>query len=285
MNDKGALFLCATPIGNLEDITLRVLRTLKEVDIIAAEDTRHTKKLLNHFEIHKPLISYYEHNKVEKGKYLITQLEQGKNIALVSDAGTPAISDPGEDLVRLCITRDINVTSLPGPVAAISALILSGMSTKRFSFEGFISVSKKTRKEHLNALKNDTRTLIFYEAPHKLIGTLKDMIHVFGNRKVAIARELTKKFEEIIRCTLEEAIEKFDKQSPKGEFVIIIEGTNKQQLIEQKQKQWEDISVSQHIEMYCSQGLMNKEALKKVAKDRGISKREVYAWQLKENGK
>ncbi len=285
MNDKGTLFLCATPIGNLEDITLRVLRVLKEVDMIAAEDTRHTKKLLNHFDIHKPLISYYEHNKVEKGVYLITQLEQGKNIALVSDAGTPAISDPGEDLVRLCIAKDINVTSLPGPVAAISGLILSGMSTKHFSFEGFLAVSKKEKKEHLDGLKNDTRTLIFYEAPHKLIATLKDMLQVFGNRKIAIARELTKKFEEIIRCHIEEAIDKFEKQLPKGEFVIIIDGADKQQLIDQKQKQWEEISIGQHIEMYCLQGSTNKEALKKVAKDRGVSKREIYAWQLKEKNK
>ncbi|MBZ4646108.1 MAG: rRNA (cytidine1402-2-O)-methyltransferase [Petroclostridium sp.] len=280
MNEKGTLYLCATPIGNLEDITLRALRILREVDLIAAEDTRQTIKLLNHFEINKPLTSYYEHNKVEKGKYIVEQLLQGKDIALVSDAGTPGISDPGEDLVKLCIQNGITVSALPGPVAAITGLILSGLSTGRFCFEGFLAVNKRNRREHLEAIKNDTRTLIFYEAPHKLTNTLKDMLQILGNRNIAIARELTKKFEEVIRCTIEEAIQKFEQNMPKGEFVLIIEGANKQQVEEEKQREWAEISIYDHINMYISQGIDRKEALKKVAKDRGLSKREVYALQL-----
>jgi len=283
--EKGRLYLCATPIGNLEDITLRVLRILKEVDLIAAEDTRQTLKLLNHFQINKPLISYYEHNKHEKGKYIIKQILEGKNVALVSDAGTPGISDPGEDLVKLCIENDIVVSSLPGPVAAISALIVSGLPTGRFSFEGFLSVNKRNRREHLESVKNDTRTLIFYEAPHKLRQTLRDLMEVLGNRKIAIARELTKKFEEVIRCTIEEAIQKFEQDSPKGEFVLVIEGADVQRIKQNEAQQWKDISIQSHIEHYLSQGVDSKEALKLVAKDRGISKREVYSMQLAEKQK
>ncbi|MDK2801289.1 MAG: rRNA (cytidine1402-2-O)-methyltransferase [Clostridiales bacterium] len=283
MSSKGTLYLCATPIGNLEDITLRTLRILKEVDLIAAEDTRRTIKLLNHFEINKPLTSYYEHNQKEKGEYIVRQLLDGKNIALVSDAGTPGISDPGEDLVKRCIENNIKVSSLPGPVAAITGLILSGLSTNRFVFEGFLTVNKRNRQEHLEQIKNDTRTLIFYEAPHKLINTLKDLLQVLGNRNIAVARELTKKFEEVIRCTIEEAIEKFEQDSPKGEFVLIVEGVNPKKLEEQQQRQWQEISIQQHIDMYISQGIDHKEALKRVAKDRGVSKREIYAQQLKKD--
>lgn len=282
MNESGQLYLCATPIGNLEDITLRVLRVLKEVDFIAAEDTRHTLKLLNHFEISKPLISYHEHNKFEKGKQIILELKKGKNVALVSDAGTPGISDPGEDLVKLCIEHDITVTSLPGPVAAISALILSGLPTARFSFEGFLPVAAKNRREQLEQVKNDTRTLIFYEAPHKLNTTLKDLLQVLGNRKIAIAREMTKKFEQVIRCSLEEAVQMFNKETAKGEFVLVVEGADPEELKARKHQQWEELSVQQHIDLYIAQGLNHKEALKKVAKDRGVGKREIYAIQLQE---
>lgn len=284
MSEKGMLYLCATPIGNLEDITLRALRVLKEVDLIAAEDTRHTLKLLNHFQINKPLTSYYEHNKAEKGKYIIEQILQGKKVALVSDAGTPGISDPGEDLVRLCIENDIKVSALPGPVAAITGIILSGFPTGRFCFEGFLSVNKRKRREHLEQIKDDPRTFIFYEAPHKLLNTLKDMYIVLGNRKMVLARELTKKFEEVIRCSIEDAIERFEHNTPKGEFVLIVEGADINQLKVQRQQEWIKLSIMEHIYLYTSQGMNEKEALKKVAKDRGLSKREVYALRLKDKG-
>jgi len=280
LNGKGMLYLVATPIGNLEDITLRALRVLKEVDLIAAEDTRQTIKLLNHFQISKPLISYYEHNKHEKGRYIVSQILEGKNVALVSVAGTPGISDPGEDLVKLCVQNDIVVSSLPGPVAAISALIISGLPTGQFSFEGFLSINKRNRRQHLERIKNDTRTLIFYEAPHKLYQTLNDLREIMGNRNISIARELTKIHEEVIRCTLEEAIEKYEKESPKGEFVLVLEGADVQNVKQDQVQQWNDISIQDHVNMYISEGLDSKEALKRVAKDRGISKREVYSMQL-----
>lgn len=281
MSDKGKLYLVATPIGNLEDITLRALRVLKEVDLIAAEDTRQTLKLLNHFNISKPLTSYYEHNKLDKGNKLIKQLMEGKNIALVSDAGSPGISDPGEDLVKLAIENDIDVTMIPGPVAAITGLVLSGLPAGRFAFEGFLSVNKRSRKERLESLKNETRTIIFYEAPHKLIYTLKDLYAVLGNRKIVLARELTKKFEEIIRCTLEEAIEMYTHQAPKGEFVLIIEGADENVIKAQKADKWSEMDLEQHVNMYMEQGMDKKNAIKKVADDRGISKREVYNSLLK----
>lgn len=274
--DKGMLYLVATPIGNLEDITLRALRVLKEVDLVAAEDTRQTLKLLNHFEIKKPLVSYYEHNKVEKGNQLIRQMLEGRNIALVSDAGTPGISDPGEDLVRLAVKNDIEVTAVPGPVAAITGLITSGMATGRFVFEGFLPMNKRVRKEHLNSLINETRTVIFYEAPHKLIYTLKDLYGVMGNRQIVLARELTKRFEEKLRLTLEEAIQKYTEEPPKGEFVLIMEGASEEELKEQEHKKWEGMSLPEHVGMYMEQGMNKKEAMKKVAEDRGISKRDVY---------
>lgn len=282
MSDKGVLYLVATPIGNLEDITLRALRILKEVDVVAAEDTRQTLKLLNHFDIKKPMVSYYEHNKVEKGNYLIKQLSEGKNIALVSDAGSPGISDPGEDLVRLAIDNDITVTMAPGPIAAVMALVLSGLPAGRFVFEGFLPVNKRSRKEKISALKNEVRTIILYEAPHKLIYTLKDLFEALGDRKIVFARELTKKFEQFIRCNLSEAIDKYSAEPPKGEFVLVLEGASEEEAIEEERKKWDEMSLEEHVDMYLKKGMDKKEALKKVADDRGISKRDVYNALLKE---
>ncbi|HOQ06332.1 MAG TPA: 16S rRNA (cytidine(1402)-2'-O)-methyltransferase [Clostridiales bacterium] len=277
MGKTGTLYLVATPIGNLEDITLRALRILKEADIIAAEDTRQTLKLLNHFGIKNTLVSYYEHNKAEKGNYLIGQLLEGRNVALVSDAGTPGISDPGEDLVRLAADNGIPVTLIPGPSAVIAGVVLSGLPSGRFAFEGFLPVNRRARRERLESVSRDTRTLVFYEAPHKLIHTLKDLRDVFGNRRVAIARELTKRFEEVWRTTLDEAVARYEKETPKGEFVLILEGADERGLQEEEKKSWEDISIEEHVRMYTDSGLDKKEAMKRVAEDRGISKREVYS--------
>ncbi len=271
---NGKLYLCATPIGNLGDVSSRSLETFKMADLIAAEDTRRTLQLLNHFEISKPLTSYHEHNKHEKGGYIISLLKSGKNVVLVSDAGTPAISDPGEDLVKLCIENDIDVTSVPGPVAGINALILSGLPTRRFAFEGFLSVNKRHRREHLESIKNDTHTLIFYEAPHKLKNTLNDMQKVLGGgRKIALVRELTKIHEEVKRCTIDEAVEYYGENNPRGEYVIVIEGATE---IEEE-NDWEEISIYDHVEKYIKEGIPQKEAIKKVAQDRGLPKREVYS--------
>lgn len=274
--EKGTLYLVATPIGNLQDITLRAINTLKEVELIAAEDTRQTIKLLNHFEIKKPLVSYYEHNKIVKGNYLIEQLQQGKDIALVSDAGTPGISDPGEDLVRLCIENNIKVTMIPGPVAAVTGMVISGLPTGRFVFEGFLPMNKRTRQERLKQLKDETRTIIFYEAPHKLPYTLKDMYNAWGERRIALARELTKRYEEVIRCSLSEAMERYQLEAPKGEFVVIIEGQDEQVLEELEKDKYADISIEEHVEKYVKEGLPKKEAIKKTADDRGLNKRDVY---------
>ena len=276
MNEKGKLYLVATPIGNLEDMTLRALRILKEVDIIAAEDTRHTIKLLNHYEIKIPMTSYFEHNKIEKGNYLVKQLLEGKNIALVSDAGTPGISDPGEDLVKLALENSIEVTMIPGPAAVVMGLVLSGFTTSRFIFEGFLPMNKKFRKERIKTLKNETRTIIMYEAPHKLSHTLKALYEEFGNRNIALARELTKKFEEVIHCTLEEAINKYSVDQPKGEFVLVLEALEQSVLDNEKKKSWENMSIEQHLDYYMIKGINKKDAIKKVAEDRGLSKREVY---------
>ncbi|MBC7765707.1 MAG: 16S rRNA (cytidine(1402)-2'-O)-methyltransferase [Hyphomonadaceae bacterium] len=281
MSQTGILYLCATPIGNLEDMTFRAVRILKEVNIIAAEDTRQTIKLLNHYDIHTSLTSYHEHNKVEKGKYLVEQLTLGQNIALVTDAGTPGISDPGEDLVKLCIKAGITVTALPGCVAFTTGLICSGMSTKRFCFEGFLSTTKKNRKAHLTQLLNDPRTLIFYEAPHKLTRTLTDLLEAFGDRPVVLARELTKKFEEIKHTTLSQAVAHYASHMPKGEFVIVLEGADMAQLADEQHAQWEKLSIAAHIQSYVTAGLDQKAALKQVANDRGISKREVYQETIK----
>lgn len=270
---SGTLYLVATPIGNLEDMTLRAIRTLSEVDIIAAEDTRHTLKLLNHFNISKPLTSYYEYNKYEKGETLIKELLNNKNIALVSDAGCPAISDPGEDLVREAINNNIKVISIPGPSAVINGLIVSGLSTARFVFEGFLPVNKRHRKERLTDIKFDSRTLVFYEAPHKILNTLKDMFEILGDRKISLAREMTKKYEEVLRLTINEAIQKYTQQPPKGEFVLIVEGSKQEKKLQSK---WDNISISQHLDLYIKEGMNKKEAFKAVAKERCISKREVY---------
>lgn len=269
------LYLCATPIGNLGDVSSRCIEVLNSVDMIAAEDTRHTLKLLNHFGISKPMTSYHEHNKREKGEYLISLLKEGKNIALVSDAGTPAISDPGEDLVKLCVENDLEVTSIPGPVAAINALILSGLSARRFSFEGFLSVTKRRKHEHLESLKNDTHTLIFYEAPHKLITTLSDMLEIFGDRKIALVRELTKIHEDIFRTTLSGALEYYSEKSPRGEYVIVVEGATETEADTQEQW-WCDLSIKEHVDEYIKRGENSKDAIKSAAKDRSLSKRDVY---------
>lgn len=274
---KGTLYLCATPIGNLGDVSSRCLEIFNTVDLIAAEDTRRTLQLLNHFGITKALTSYHEHNKQAKGEYIVKLLLEGKNVAQVSDAGTPAISDPGEDLVKLCVENDIDVTSVPGPVAGITALILSGLSTSRYAFEGFLSVNKRNRFEHLNSVKNDRRTLIFYEAPHKLRTTLENMRDVFGgDRKIALARELTKIHEEIIRTTIDGAIEIYEEKSPRGEYVLVVEGA-KENEAENACAFWSDMSIYEHVEKYIADGLSQKDAIKAAANDRQIPKREVYS--------
>lgn len=277
--ETGVLYLVATPIGNLEDITYRAVRILNEVDFIAAEDTRHTLKLLNHFDIHKPMISYYEHNIRERGETIIARLKAGETAALVSDAGTPAISDPGEDIVKLCAEEGIRVIPVPGAVAAINALICSALPTARFSFEGFLSVNKKSRKEHLESVKNSPYTLIFYEAPHKLIATLTDMLKFFGDRKLTVARELTKKYEEFLYTTVSGALEHFTQTPPKGEFVLIMDGCKTTETT----SIFDNMSVLEHINYYIASGMDKKEAMKKVALDRGVSKREIYAETIQEN--
>lgn len=273
----GTLYLVATPIGNLEDITFRAVKTLEEVDFIAAEDTRHSLILLNHFQIKKPMISYYEHNIRQRGALITEKIKQGENCALITDAGTPAISDPGEDIVKLCAEEGIRVVPVPGAVAGINGLIVSGLSTKRFSFEGFLSVNKKSRAEHLESVKNSTYTLIFYEAPHKLKNTLQDFYKTFGNRKISIARELTKKHEEILRFTLQEAIAHFEEVPPKGEFVLIVDGAEQQI----NENPLNELSIDAHITHYLNAGYDKKEAIKTVARDRGLSKRDVYAYTIK----
>ena len=273
---SGSLYLCATPIGNLEDITYRCVRILNEVDLIAAEDTRRTLGLLNHLGIEKPLISYYEHNKAEKGPYLVQKLKDGVNIALVSDAGTPAICDPGEDLVKLCIEAGINVVPIPGPVAAINALIGSGLSTIKFVFEGFISTNRKNRIELFERLKSETRTMIFYEAPHKLQSTLEDMLKFWGNRKITLCHELTKIHEEFIRLNLSDAVNYYKDTLPKGEFVLIVEGKSEEELAEEEKASWESMSIEEHFNYHIAQGLGEKDAIKQVAKDRGLRKQDVY---------
>lgn len=273
---NGKLFLCATPIGNLEDITLRVLRTLKEADLIAAEDTRNSIRLLNHFEIRTPMTSYHEYNKIEKARILIEKMQSGMNIALITDAGTPGISDPGEELVRMCYEAGIEVTSLPGPAACVTALTLSGLPTRRFAFEAFLPMEKKERREILGELVNETRTIILYEAPHKLIRTLKDLREVLGNRRMTLCRELTKKHETAFRTTIDDLIAYYENEKPLGECVLVIEGKSRREIREEKAASWEEISLEEHMEIYEKQGLSRKDAMKQVAKDRGISKRDVY---------
>ena len=276
----GKLYLCATPIGNLGDMTPRVIETLESVDVIAAEDTRNSIKLLNHFNIKTPMTSYHEYNKIEKAETLIAQMQSGKNIALITDAGTPAISDPGEVLVQKCQEAGIVVTSLPGPAACITALTLSGLSTRRFCFEGFLSADKKERKAVLEDLKEESRTMILYEAPHHLKGTLKELYGVLGNRKITLCRELTKKFETIFPTSLEEALEYYESNDPRGEYVLVLEGKSHQQKEEEKQASFSEMSIEDHMKIYEDKGIDRKEAMKLVAKERGISKRDVYNYLL-----
>ena len=273
---SGTLYLCATPIGNLEDITFRVLRTLKEADLIAAEDTRHTIKLLNHFEIKTPMTSYHEFNKVEKARYLVEQLKTGINIALVTDAGTPGISDPGEELVKQCYEAGSRVTSLPGPAACITALTLSGLSTRRFCFEAFLPSDKKEKQQILEELKQETRTMILYEAPHRLVKTLGELREVLGNRSITLCRELTKKYEEAWQTTLDKALERYEDEEPKGECVIVIKGRSFEEKQAEKRSTWDEMSIEEHVAYYEKQGAERKEAMRLAARDRGVSKREIY---------
>ena len=272
----GILYLCATPIGNLEDITMRVLRTLKEVDLIAAEDTRNSIKLLNHFEINTPMTSYHEYNKIDKGHTLITKLLEGQNIALITDAGTPGISDPGEELVKMAHEAGVTVTSLPGACACITALTVSGLPTRRFAFEAFLPSDKKERKEILVTLKDETRTIILYEAPHHLVKSLEDLLETLGDRHATICRELTKKHETIFTTTLGEALRFYTENEPKGECVIVIEGRSFKDLKEESRTEWQKLSVEEHVNMYIGQGMDKKDAMKAAAKDRGVSKQEIY---------
>lgn len=272
----GKLYLCATPIGNLEDMTYRVIRTLQEVDLIAAEDTRNSIKLLNHFEIKTPMTSYHEYNKIEKGKKLIEKLQEGANIALITDAGTPGISDPGEELVQMCYEVGIEVTSLPGAAACITALTLSGLSTRRFAFEAFLPTDKKEKQAVLKELEDETRTIIMYEAPHRLLKTLEELLNCLGNRRITVCRELTKKHETVFVTTIEEAILYYETNEPKGECVLVLEGKSREEIRKEEVSKWEELTIEEHMEYYFSQGIDKKEAMKMVAKDRGISKRDVY---------
>lgn len=272
----GTLYLCATPIGNLEDITLRVLRTLKEVDLIAAEDTRHSIKLLNHFEINTPMTSYHEYNKIDKGHYLTGLLKEGKNIALITDAGTPGISDPGEELVKMAYEEGIAVTSLPGPSAVVTALTLSGLPTRRFAFEAFLPSDKKERQNILKELKTETRTIIIYEAPHRLLRTLKELAENLGDRKATVIRELTKKHETAFLTSLGEAVRYYEEEEPKGECVLVIDGLKAEELAEKEREKYADLPLNDHMKLYLDKGMDKKEAMKAVAADRGVSKREIY---------
>lgn len=278
---SGVLYLCATPIGNLQDMTPRVIETLKEVDLIAAEDTRNSRKLMTHFQISTPMTSYHEYNKVEKAHTLISKLVAGLNIALITDAGTPAISDPGEVLVKMCHEAGITVTSLPGPSALITALTLSGLSTRRFCFEGFLPADKKERKLIYQELKNETRTIILYEAPHHLKATLNELYEELGERKITLCRELTKKFETVFPTTLKNAVTYYEENEPRGEYVLVLEGKSLKQKIEEQQERFADMSIEEHMKLYEGKGIERKEAMKLVAKDRGISKRDVYQYLLK----
>ena len=274
---SGTLYLCATPIGNLEDMTFRVIRTLKEVDLIAAEDTRNSIKLLNHFEIQTPMTSYHEYNKYEKGRKLVEKLQDGMNIALITDAGTPGISDPGEELVKMCYEAGIPVTSLPGAAACITALTLSGLSTRRFAFEAFLPTDKKEKEMVLQEIERETRTIIMYEAPHRLLKTLKMLSERLGKeRRITVCRELTKRHETAFATTLEEACAYYNEQPPKGECVLVIEGRSREQIAQEEKAQWEEMSIEEHMEHYLSQGLDKKEIIKKIAKDKNVNKNEIY---------
>lgn len=273
---SGTLYLCATPIGNLEDMTLRCIRVLKEVDLIAAEDTRNSIKLLNHFEIKTPMTSYHEYNKIEKGHRLAERLQSGEDIALITDAGTPGISDPGEELVRMCQEAGITVTALPGAVACITALTISGLATRRFAFEAFLPTDKKERQAILEELKGETRTMILYEAPHRLTRTLKVLYEALGNRRLSVCRELTKKHETVFATTIEDALDYYESQEPKGECVMVIEGKSREEIRAEEKAQWEEMDIEAHMEYYLERGMDKKEAMKQVANDRGVSKRDIY---------
>ena len=273
---SGVLYLCATPIGNLNDMSPRVIETLKDADLIAAEDTRNSIKLLNHFDIDTPMTSYHEFNKVEKAKTLIGKLKEGQNIALITDAGTPAISDPGEVLVKMCQEENITVTSLPGPAALIVALTLSGLSTRRFCFEGFLPPEKKERRRILEELTNESRTIILYEAPHHLKGTLADLKEALGDRRITLCRELTKKFESVMPTTIFKAVSYYEENEPRGEYVLVIEGKSFREKDEERQLGFVKLSIEEHMKLYEDQGIDRKEAMKLVAKDRGVSKRDIY---------
>ena len=277
----GTLYLCATPIGNLEDMTYRAVRILKEVDLIAAEDTRNSIKLLNHFEIKTKMTSYHEYNKVDKAVYLVNKLREGLDIAVITDAGTPGISDPGEELVRQCYEAGINVTSLPGACACITALTMSGQPTRRFAFEAFLPYDKKERAQILENLRNETRTIIIYEAPHHLRATLAELYETLGERVITLCRELTKKHEECIYTTLEAAVKMYENAEPRGEYVLVINGADKDEVEAEKKKEYLSISIEEHMDMYMKKGIDKKEAMKLVAKDRGVSKREIYSSLIK----
>ena len=277
---SGKLYLCATPIGNLEDITLRVLRTLKEVDLIAAEDTRNSIKLLNHFDIKTPMTSYHEYNKIDKAYVLINKMREGQNIALITDAGTPGISDPGEELAAMCCESGIEVTSLPGPAACITALTLSGLSTRRFAFEAFLPADKKERKIILEELKNETRTIIIYEAPHRLVRTLEELREALGNRRMTLCRELTKKHETAFHTTIEALITFYTTEKPLGECVLVVEGKSHQEMREEQQASWEKTTIEDHMKIYEEKGYSRKEAMKLVANDRGVTKRDIYQYLI-----
>lgn len=281
----GKLYLCATPIGNLEDMTFRVIRILKEADLIAAEDTRNSIKLLNHFEIHTPMTSYHEYNKIDKGRFLIGQLQEGKNIALITDAGMPGISDPGEELVKMAYEAGIEVTALPGACACVTALTLSGLSTRRFCFEAFLPSEKKERQQILKELQTETRTILIYEAPHRLVRTLEELLENLGDRRLTVCRELTKKHETVFVTTVGEALEYYRNSEPKGECVLVLEGRSRREMEEEEQAAWEQISIEEHMKHYEDQGIDRKEAMKLVAKDRGMKKRDIYQYLVEQSDK
>ncbi len=278
----GKLYVCATPIGNLGDVTLRVLDTLKQVDLIAAEDTRNSVKLLNHYEIGTPMTSYHEYNRYDKARFLIREMRSGKDVALITDAGTPGISDPGEELIRMCYEEGVGVTILPGASACVAALALSGLPTGRFSFEAFLPREKKERMAVLEEMRDDTRTLVVYEAPHHLLEALRDLEEVLGERRIAVCRELTKVHETVFRTTFAEAVSHYEAEEPRGECVIVIEGRDREELIRRQQEDWKRLTPEEHMEYYTAAGLDRKEAMKQVAKDRGVTKREIYQDLLEE---
>ncbi len=281
----GTLYLCATPIGNLEDMTFRAVRVLKDADLIAAEDTRNSIKLLNHFDIHTPMTSYHEHNKYEKGKRLVDRLLRGETIALITDAGTPGISDPGEELVKMCFDAGIHVTAVPGAAACVTALTISGLGTRRFVFEAFLPADKRERERVLDALKREQRTMIIYEAPHRLVKTLNLLAQTLGgDRMVSVCRELTKKHESVYRSTLSGAASYYAEHDPKGECVLVVEGLSFEAIDREEKEKWASVSIEEHMEYYFSQGMDRKEAMKKTARDRGVQKREIYNY-LEQNKK